>query len=191
MSTEIDTLLDGVLRGDLPSWRSFLAELRPHCIQKLYDRFGYLADAQGEILDDAESLLFDWSIDEQARRRLPRGEALGTLAFRLVSEVVRQRSRREKRHAWLVRALSSTAEVSHEPSSRFETDAIVAEIAALPAMHREVLEAEVAFQCEGGQRPAQVLGLREGAARMRLNRARAALLLARRNEVKKSEVVDG
>ncbi len=192
MSTETDALLEGVLRGDSRALRAFLLQLRPHCVQKLFDRFGYLEAEQAEILDDAESLLFEWSLSVNARRHLPEGESLGKLAFRLLAEVVRRHRRAEKSHARLVRSLTASPVVSQVvPAPTFETEAIVALIASLPQVHREALTAEVCFQRDGQPRPAEAMGVSEGTARVRLVRARLALVRALKGGPLDPEASDG
>jgi DNA-directed RNA polymerase specialized sigma24 family protein len=179
---ELDDLIERVLRGDSHALRSLLIRLQPYFVQKIFDRFAHLAAQHSDILDEAESLLFEWSVAPRARELLPKGETLGTLAFRLVSQVARQRSRQQIHDARLAVALRAEAgKASVEPpAAGFGSGAIVALILALPDTHREVLLAEAGSQLGEGPSLAEALGVKPGAARMRLQRARAVLLRALR-----------
>jgi DNA-directed RNA polymerase specialized sigma24 family protein len=110
----------------------------------------------------------------------------------LLAEVVRQRLRGEKSRASLVRSLTASPVVSQVVSEpTFETEAIVAVIESLPRVHREALTAEVCFQRDGRPRPAEAMGVSEGTARVRLVRARLALLRALKGGPLDSEASDG
>jgi DNA-directed RNA polymerase specialized sigma24 family protein len=64
------------------------------------------------------------------------------------------------------------------PEASYRTEALEEAIDGLAEEHREVIAAEVRFQRGEGHPLPAVLGVRSGAARMRLNRARAALFRA-------------
>jgi DNA-directed RNA polymerase specialized sigma24 family protein len=197
MEQNNDQLIEAVRRGDSNSLRELLHRLQPHFVQKIFDRFAHLAEQHSEILDEAESLLFEWSLGPRSRELLPGGESLGTLAFRLVSQVARQRSRQEKRDLRLIGGIQAEGDGgSVEPlAPGFGVEPIVALILALPETHRDVLLAEASCQLGEGPPLAEVLSLRPGAARMRLQRARVVLLdaLKRRglDELIDAETTDG
>jgi hypothetical protein len=180
MPTDSDQLLEGLLRGDSSSLRELLVRLRPHCLQVLWERFARLGAAEAEILDEAESLLFEWSLGPGARERLLRDEPLSKLAFRLVWEVARQKLREGEHHERLTGEVrASGAEISVDPPAPgFGTEAIVAVLLALPATHGEVLAAEARHQQGLGPPIAEALTVEPVAARVRLTRARAALARA-------------
>jgi len=180
METTDDELLEGVLRDDARALRALLARLRPQCLRVLWDRFARLGDSEAEILDEAESLLFEWSRGPGARERLLRGEPLGKLAFRLVWQVARDKLRGRQRHERLsdeVVAAGDSPAVD-PPAAGFGVEPILALILALPDTHREVLLAEARCQLGGGPPIAAALAVRPSAARMRLQRARVAFLEA-------------
>ncbi len=190
MTTETDKLMEGVLRGDSRALRDLLVRLRTHCTQILWDRFARLGDTEAEILDDTESLLFEWSVGPRARERLPKGETLGALAFRLVSQVTRQKQRQDQRQERLVTDVPSDGDAHADPpAAGFGTDGIVAVIEALPEFYRNVLVGEVRFQQGLGPPLDELLSVSRGAARVRLTRARAVLLRALR-ERGLSELID-
>jgi DNA-directed RNA polymerase specialized sigma24 family protein len=180
MDVSNDQLLRGTMRGDGRALRELLRRLRPHTQATLWDRFGNLGGAQAEILDDAESLLFEWSIDPRASELLRARESLGALAFRLVLEVVRRKARAQRRQDRIAAELSQSLDTPsvEPPQPTFGTGAIEETLMALPAVHREVLIAETNFQCGEGPPPAQVLHTSDGAARVRLCRARTVFYRA-------------
>jgi DNA-directed RNA polymerase specialized sigma24 family protein len=183
MASETDKLIDGVLRGDSRALRELLLRLRPHCLQVLWDRFARLGDAETEILDDAESLLFEWSLGADARERLVRGESLKKLAFRLVWQVARDKERGEQRHQRLGNALAGAGDAAgvDPPAPGFGMGVVFTVVLALAETHREVLIAEARCQFGKGPPLEEALGLKPSAARMRLQRARAALVRALRD----------
>jgi DNA-directed RNA polymerase specialized sigma24 family protein len=191
MATEMDRLLERVLRDDVHALRELLVLLRPHCMQVLWDRFAQLGDAEADILDEAESLLFEWSQGPKARDRLERGDTLGKLAFRLVWQVSRDRLRQAQRQERLIEEVLAEGGVAScdPPAPGLGTAALLAVIAALPETCRDVLEAEVAFQHGNGPPLAEALSVSPGAARVRLTRARAVLNRALR-EKKLSELIE-
>ncbi len=180
MAIRTEKLIEGVLRGDSRALREFLLRLRPQCMRVLWERFARLGDAEAELLDEAESLLFEWSVGPDARERLLRGEPLSKLAFRLVWQVARDRLRADQRQERLIAGASAEAEGSSEPPpvASYGLAALQAVILALPATHRDTLVAEARFQQGKGPPPAEALAIEPVAARVRLHRARAVLLRA-------------
>jgi DNA-directed RNA polymerase specialized sigma24 family protein len=180
MEIETEQLLERVIEGNARALRELLVRIRPHSLQVIWDRFARLGHEAEDILDEAESLLFEWSLGRDARERLLRGESLGKLAFRLVWEVVRRRRRDKQRQVDLAGEVV-THVASHSvdpPASGFGIEAIVAVILTLPETHREVLLAEARCQLGEGPPLAEALGVLPGTARSRLKRARAFLLPA-------------
>ena len=177
MPRTTEQLIEGTMARDSGALRELLAQLRPWCAKKLFDRFAHLGDQAAEILDDAESLLFDWSCSPRARELLPPGEPLSTLAFRLVSRVVQQRSRREQRQRNVVQELTALAEAPAAPEApdRSRVEGIMDVLEALPEPHRTVMLAEVRHQLGEGPPLAELFETTFGAARLRRHKARAVM----------------
>src|SRR5450432_156083 len=152
MPSTTDQLITGTIRGDRGALRELLAHLRPHCAHKLFAHFGYLRDEQADLLDEAESLLFEWAVSPQAWELLPADESLSKLAFRLLSRVVQERRRQQRRNARLVDEMTAAADVlgTTTESEAFGTEEVVAALESLPEKHREVLLAELQFQIGDG-----------------------------------------
>jgi DNA-directed RNA polymerase specialized sigma24 family protein len=180
MAKTDDQLIEAVIRRDGRALRELLRRLRPHCRGTLWDRYKTLGSVQADILDEAESLLFEWTLEPRARERFRPGESLGALAFRLVAEVVRQRIRPEQRQAKIAAYLAAESEgdSAPPPEASFGTEAIEEALVALPEAHRRVIVAEVRFQRGEGPPLAEALGVTMGAARVRLHRARTLLFKA-------------
>jgi DNA-directed RNA polymerase specialized sigma24 family protein len=179
-----DELIEGTIRRDPRALRELLLRLRPLCARKLLDRFGRLRDEQADLLDEAESLLFEWSCSPRARALLPAGEDLGTLAFRLISRVVDLRRRDRERQGRLAAEVTANADVldtAVDPEV-FGTTRLVAAMESLPDTHRKVLIAELCFQLGDGPPLAEALGANPASARVRLHNARAAMLTALERE---------
>jgi DNA-directed RNA polymerase specialized sigma24 family protein len=180
MSATDEQLIAGTIRGDAEALRELLQKLRPRCKGTLWDRFRTLGRLQADILDEAESLLFEWALAPDARERFRPNESLGALAFRLVHEVVQRRVREERRQARLASAFSAELEESvvPPPEAAYCTEAIEEVIDSLSEEQREVITAEVRFQRREGPPVFEALGITVITARTRLCRARAALYRA-------------
>jgi hypothetical protein len=183
MNDATDELLDGVSERNAVCLRRLLALLRPLCLRQLRSRFGREPDDAADLLDEAESLLFEWSVleDDEPRRRLPRGEPLGRLAWRLVSEVLQRRSRQERRHRALAEEVAATADFARQAEPNevgFGVERIARLILALPQAECEALTLEVRHQLGGGPSVATALSLGPRAAEGRLYRGRVKLLRA-------------
>lgn len=109
-----DALLDGVIEQNSVCLRQLLTLLRPLCLRHLRSRLGRNPHDAGDILDEGESLLFEWSAHSEPRRLLPRGEPLGRLAWRLMREVLQRRARQERRHREIAASVAATADFDRE-----------------------------------------------------------------------------
>jgi DNA-directed RNA polymerase specialized sigma24 family protein len=180
MSKTDDQLIADTIRGDSEALRELLQRLRPRCKGTLWDRFHALGHLQADILDEAESLLFEWALAPDAGAQVRSGESLGALAFRLVHEVVRRRAREERRQAQLVSLFSAELDepAVPPPEAAYGTAAIEEVIDSLSEEQREVISAEVRFQRREGPPVFEALGITVITARTRLCRARAALYRA-------------
>ena len=176
-----DELLDGVIERNSVCLRQLLVLLRPLCLRQLRSRLGREPPDAADILDETESLLFEWAVDNEPRRRLPRGEPLGRLAWRLMNEVLQRRSRHEKRHRALAQEVAATADFARQAEPNevgFGVERIARLILALPKAECEALTVEVVHQLGGGPSVATALSLGPRAAEGRLYRARVKLLHA-------------
>jgi hypothetical protein len=182
MNDTTDELLDGVIERNGVCLRQLLALLRPLCLRQVRARLGQREPPEAaDILNETESLLFEWSVDVEPHRRLPRGEPLGKLAWRLVNEVLQRRARQAKRQRALVEAVVTTADFPREAKPDeigFGVERIARLILALPRADSEALTLELQHQLAGGPTVATALSLVPRAAEGRLYRARVKLLRA-------------
>ena len=178
MARTDEELIEALIQEDAEALRELLPRLRPCCLRVLRDRYGHLDSAQAEILADAESLLFDWSLGPRARERLPRGESLGALAYRLVAQVARRMSRQRRQQLRLERELAADLDPPSvpPPAPTFGTGAVEAAIAELPENHRQVIVGQARYQLGVGPPLAEVLSTTVESARVRLHKARGVLV---------------
>jgi DNA-directed RNA polymerase specialized sigma24 family protein len=175
-----EQVLDREEWNDPAALRELVQRMRPHCLRTLVERFTQMTPEKRDILDDADSLLFEWSVAPDRRTLLPRGAGLGSVAFRVVSQVVQKRLRAEGRHAAIVQELAREGETVTDGAAaiHFDTEAIAGIVLALPATHREVLVAKLRFERGEGPDLAEALGVDAVTARRRLCRARLVLATA-------------
>jgi hypothetical protein len=174
-----DELLDGVIDRNSVCLRQLLRLLRPLCLREIRSKLGRTPPEAADILDEAESLLYEWSVEADPRQHLPRGEALGKLAYRLIHEVLRRRWRQENRHRAIAEGVATGADFPREVAASaagFGIERIARLILALPKAECEALTIELDHQLGGGPSVAAALSLSPRGAEGRLYRARVKLL---------------
>jgi DNA-directed RNA polymerase specialized sigma24 family protein len=169
-----------------------LRALDPHLVYLMCETYKPLAEVFSDLHANTQELLFHWTLASPREGLLPEGQSLRYLAMRLLKQAARQLAReqdgdrktRKDWWAWQLKDGDDPDPTENGPSTLavaegWSTTAIDAQraIEALPEPHKTTLLTEMKRMLSEETRSlAQLLGTTVHGARMRLARAREALL---------------
>jgi len=195
-------ILKGFMAGENAAFAQLLKKLRPAVLSKLRLHHGGLRHAHDEILDAAETRLFEWRKQTlEGGNQIDLDERIKDLAWRLAKQEAESEGRYEERNPWARKSSKKSPkespdedeEAEWEQASELTADERVnlAEleeaIDSLPEEMGLVLMAEAQRAMAGAEPLHEQLGITPEAARKRLERARKELkekLRERNEEVK-------
>jgi len=174
-----EEILKGFLEGDAEAFRELLIRFQPAFIKKLSLHHAGLWSQRAEILDAAETRLFEWRRKHlQGEQRFHPGESIQGLAWRIAKQEAElegafvERDQRIKEWAEETRPARQRPQRADDGVRYGE---LLEHIDALPAEMSEVLTAEAERTEHGGPPLDEALGISAAAARKRLERARREL----------------
>jgi hypothetical protein len=181
MTTSDRDILKGFMAGEGAACAELLVRLRPAVLLELRRHHSGLRHAHDEILDAAETRLFEWRKQTlKGEGQIDVNEAIQWLGQRLAKQEARAEERYEERNP-LATKKEIKEQAKRKERSRLTTDERVdlgdleREIEGLPEELGLALMAEAQRVLAGGEPLDVQLGLTPEAARKRLERARKAL----------------
>jgi len=196
-------ILKGFMAGESAAFAQLLKKLRPAILKKLRLHHSGLLHAHDEILDAAETRLFEWrQATLEGGNQIDLDEDIRELAWRLAKQEAEAEGRYQERNPLLATKKQSPTDRAEEDEEEDDGEVVQSQLTAdervnlaeleeaidsLPEEMGLVLMAETQRAMAGAEPLHEQLGITPEAARKRLERARKELkekLRERNEEVK-------